>query len=337
MISESDISILIPTYRYRDKVVRAVRSALASGAGEVIVSDDRSGDGTMEVLAGFSDRRLKLYENVRNLGLWENHLQALRYATRPWVKFLQADDYLLPGGLARYAAAADEGVSVVWSLPTVRHETTGAVSFFHRLSRAHRVDATQLFDACVAAGWILGTPSHMLLKAKAIERDPAVWRTTISADLVFGAIAATRGDIVLLPESAIGHAHHNLQDSHTQTAHRGLTRMVSTFAYLRARPELQLVRFADLLNAMTISHGLRTAARGLLRGEGDRFEIAGLGLQLITGPGATGWRRIIAAQDLMGRARYFRKVHRGIPDNLDFLFERSADDAPKNMRQVAQR
>lgn len=37
-IPESDISILIPTYKYRDKVVRAVESALASGAGEVAIT-----------------------------------------------------------------------------------------------------------------------------------------------------------------------------------------------------------------------------------------------------------------------------------------------------------
>jgi hypothetical protein len=40
-IPQADISIIIPTYRYRDKVVRAVLSALASGAGEIIVVDDQ--------------------------------------------------------------------------------------------------------------------------------------------------------------------------------------------------------------------------------------------------------------------------------------------------------
>lgn len=218
MISESNISILIPTYKYQNKVGRAVESALASGAGEIIVTDDRSRDGTMDRLAQYSDPRLVVRENERNLGLWENHLHALSLATRPWIKFIQADDYLLHGGLASFAAAAESDVTVVFGAPTVINDLTGEVSHFHHVDQHRRVSPAELQAAFLYAGWILGSPSHMMLRADAIERDPAAWQTAISADLVVGSIAAARGDTILLPQGAVGQGSHPEQDARKQKA-----------------------------------------------------------------------------------------------------------------------
>lgn len=263
-ISESDISILIPTYRYRDKVVRAVDSALASGAEEIIVVDDCSSDGTMELLASYDDPRLRVYENVRNLGLWENHLEALGHATKPWTKFIQADDYLLPGGLAVYAAAVDPGVSVVWGCPIVIDEDTGQTWQFHSLREKRRLSGPNTLDLCLCIGWVLGSPSHMMLRTDAISRDPAAWVTDISSDLVVGSIATTYGDVVLIPPGAIGQGAHARQDAITQGARRTLRRMAASSAYLRAHPRPELQRFATLWAALNRPFALRIAARGLL-------------------------------------------------------------------------
>lgn len=275
-VPECDISILIPTYRYRDKVGRAVESALASGAGEIIVIDDHSGDGTMELLAGYDDPRLRVFENSRNMGLWENHLEALRHATKPWIKFIQADDYLLPGGLAAYAAAADREVSVVWSSAVVKDDETGAVMQFQNLDAPRRVDGYALLEACIYLGWILGSPSHMMLRADVIEVDHAAWITEISADLVQGTVAATRGKIALLPSGAMGQGAHSSQDSKTESSGRGLRRMVSTIAYLSARPEPELRRFAGLWAAMNGPMAHRIAIKGTLLGNIPPLEAARL-------------------------------------------------------------
>lgn len=265
-ISESDISILIPTYRYRDKVARAVESALASGAGEIVLTDDRSGDGTMELLAGYDDPRLRVYENARNLGLWENHLEALGHATKRWIKFIQADDYLLPGGLATYAAAVEPGVSVVWSCAVVKDDETGVTWQFHDLAAPRRIAGETLLELCLHMGWLLGSPSHMMLHTDAITRDPAAWDTGISADVVMGSVAAAQGDVVLLPPGAIGQGAHARQDAKTQGHRRGLQRMVATSAYLQARPEPLLLRFGTLLAAVNQPRAQRTALSGTLRG-----------------------------------------------------------------------
>ena len=68
-----------------------MRSALSTGAGEVIVSDDASDDDTVEALRRIVDPRLLIVVQPRRLSLWPNHRAALLLATRPWIKFLQDD------------------------------------------------------------------------------------------------------------------------------------------------------------------------------------------------------------------------------------------------------
>jgi hypothetical protein len=262
-ILENNISIIIPTYRYHDKVVRAVRSALASGAGEIIVIDDCSKDGTIEILAEIRDSRLKVIENPVNLGLWENHLAGLLLSTRPWIKFLQADDYLTDGALAVFAQAADEDVSVVWSCPVMEEESTGERTLHLQINQSWRLNSDEIFKLCHKVGWVLGRPSDVLIRADCIERDPAAWVTEISADFVTGIIAATRGDVVMLPAGNVVNVNHDAQDTRTQGAGKGLVRMVQSEQFLLARHEADIVRFAKEWAAINLFVATRNALAGL--------------------------------------------------------------------------
>ncbi len=72
---ESDISILIPTYNPGSYFRSTIQSALSTSAGEIIVSiDDSTNHPAHEYLDGFSDNRLKIVRQSRQLGLWKNHL-----------------------------------------------------------------------------------------------------------------------------------------------------------------------------------------------------------------------------------------------------------------------
>jgi glycosyltransferase involved in cell wall biosynthesis len=262
-IFENDISIIIPTYRYRDKVGRAVQSALASGAGEIIVIDDCSKDGTIETLSQFSDHRLIIFENQTNLGLWENHLAGLLQATKPWIKFLQADDYLTDGGLAVFADAADEDVSVVWSCPVMEEERTGERALHLKINQRWRIQSQDVFALCRKVGWLLGRPSDVLIRADCIEHDPAVWVTEVSADLVVGIVAATLGDVILLPAGNIVNVNHDEQDTRTQGAGKSLVRMVQSGSILLVQNKAEIVRFAREWAAINLKVAAKCALKGL--------------------------------------------------------------------------
>jgi hypothetical protein len=331
-VPESDISVLIPTYRYRDKVTRAVESALASGAGEIIVVDDRGQDGTMDRLSAYSDPRLVVVENERNLGLWENHLRALGMARKPWIKFIQADDYLLPGGLAAYAAAADDGVTVVWGAPMVKDDQSDSSWLYYTFDRPRRVTRIQIQKLCLLLGWVLGSPSHMMLRSTAIETDSVAWETRISADLVIGSIAAARGDTVLLPPGAIGQGAHPLQDVKTQAFLLGLERACRSMAYLRARREPGLRRIANLSTMLNLKTSLRTVVAGIVRREATAMQLLDPVGRMIIDLKFADWREILNSRKDLAVARRFRTTARA-PFDLDEILDRI--DAGVLMTSVA--
>lgn len=99
------VTILIPTYKQADYVLRAIGSALRQDYPrlEVIVSDDRSPDQTRTVVERFiaerRDPRLKYTQNAENLGILRNyHCGLYEKASGDWIVNLDGDDFFLDDG-----------------------------------------------------------------------------------------------------------------------------------------------------------------------------------------------------------------------------------------------
>lgn len=130
------VSIIIPCYQSLDYIADSIHSALAQTHErcEVIVIDDGSTDGSLDVIRTFSDRIR--WEAGPNAGAPAARNRGLRLARGELVKFLDADDVLLPDAISRqveqmascpedvipYGLALDhESGSVVWD----RVQTSG--------------------------------------------------------------------------------------------------------------------------------------------------------------------------------------------------------------------
>lgn len=105
-----DVSIVIPAFNRAGLVERAVESALSSSPGlgvEAVVVDDGSTDDTSERLKSFG-RRIVVVQFEHNRG--RNHARnaGLSETRGEWVKFLDSDDVLEAGALAREVAAGRE-------------------------------------------------------------------------------------------------------------------------------------------------------------------------------------------------------------------------------------
>jgi len=99
------ISVQIPSYNYGRFIEQSVDSVLAQTYEnfEVIVTDNRSSDTTMQILRARygSDPRVRIFENETNIGLTENFNRALAHARGEFVVWLCADDWFLSNHLAR--------------------------------------------------------------------------------------------------------------------------------------------------------------------------------------------------------------------------------------------
>lgn len=110
-------SICIPNYNYGDYIGRTIASVIEQNDRdfEILVSDNRSSDNSIDVIKGFDDPRITLHVNACNVGFAGNLDKAASMATGDVLILLSSDDVMLPGALNAYRQlyeALDEAASV---------------------------------------------------------------------------------------------------------------------------------------------------------------------------------------------------------------------------------
>lgn len=244
-IDESNVSIVIPTFCRPERVAFALESALATGAGEIIVSDDSDNDETAGILRKFRDPRIRIIRNRERLGLWKNHLSALGSANRPWIKFLQDDDILSPDALRVMLSHATRRTAVISALPLFENwpERTRWTPFVLR-SAIRWERATYLPRMVVVGNSELGNPSCSLFRSDVLERTEAAWADDMSCDLVANVIAAGRGEAVIVPPGPVIVSLHGGQDTNRQGSALAERRAVNAVKYMKTYPDPHVRKFA---------------------------------------------------------------------------------------------
>lgn len=107
--SAPKVSVVIPTHNRGAMLPRAVQSVLSQTFEdlELIVVDDHSDDRTPQVLAGFTDKRVRSLRHPRNVGQSKALNTGINAARGAYVAFLDDDDVWLPDKLALQVAALD--------------------------------------------------------------------------------------------------------------------------------------------------------------------------------------------------------------------------------------
>src|SRR5208282_4080287 len=102
------VTVVIAAYNAESYLRETIESVLAQRLQdiEVIVVDDGSTDGTLEILRAFSDHRLTVLRQ-RNSGVSAARNAGLAAARAPYIFFLDADDMLVPDALYRMVSTLD--------------------------------------------------------------------------------------------------------------------------------------------------------------------------------------------------------------------------------------
>jgi glycosyltransferase involved in cell wall biosynthesis len=106
-MSTPRFSVIVPTLNRARELPVAVRSVLGQTGTdfELIIVDDGSTDDTESVVAGFADARIRYHRQPRS-GVSPARNAGAASAKGDLLIFLDSDDELLPGALARYDEAA---------------------------------------------------------------------------------------------------------------------------------------------------------------------------------------------------------------------------------------
>ncbi len=111
------VAAVIAAFNVADYVGRAIASAQAQTQPptEILVSDDRSTDGTCDVVRRLAERdpRIKLLSSGRNEGPGGARNRAIEASESDWIAVLDADDAWKPQRLERLMAAASQTGSII--------------------------------------------------------------------------------------------------------------------------------------------------------------------------------------------------------------------------------
>jgi succinoglycan biosynthesis protein ExoO len=104
------VSVVIPAFNVERYLRAALDSALSQTVEdvEVVVVDDGSTDGTVEVARSHGDTRVRVFQNESNQGPAGTRNAAIEKARGAWVAVLDADDWWTPDRLERLLALAEE-------------------------------------------------------------------------------------------------------------------------------------------------------------------------------------------------------------------------------------
>lgn len=102
-------SVIIPLYNKAPYVGKTVESVLGQTFGdyELIIVDNGSNDGSHEIVAAFTDHRIKIVRLEENVGVSNARNKGVAMASAPIVTFLDADDWWEPTFLEEMAGLID--------------------------------------------------------------------------------------------------------------------------------------------------------------------------------------------------------------------------------------
>ena len=104
------ISVITASYNYEQYIGETIESVLNQTytEWEMIIVDDCSTDGSVEVIKSYTDSRIKLIQNPENKGLKETLITGIAQASGEWIAFLESDDLWTSDYLEKKSAVAQK-------------------------------------------------------------------------------------------------------------------------------------------------------------------------------------------------------------------------------------
>lgn len=205
------ITVCIATYNGVHELRRQLDSILPQlGAGdEVIISDDRSTDGTREMIAQYRSPLIRLIDGPAQGSPVPNFENALRHAQGDYIFLSDQDDQWLPNKVEVMVQALQSAACVVSDCyVTDEHLTVKHPSFF----ALNHTRPGWLYNLFVKNGYL---GCCMAFRRSVLERALPFPKRTPMHDIWIGNIAAMYFDVKFIPERLIHFCRHDHNASDT--------------------------------------------------------------------------------------------------------------------------
>lgn len=168
------VSVCIPVYNGEKYIEKTVKSVLEQSFTdfELIIVDDQSADRTEEILNSFSDNRIRLLKNEKNIGMVANWNRCLDNAKGEYIKILCHDDYLVKNCLEKKVAIldADKEIGLVFNSTYIVNEHDKVI-FKRRPFKSERLfDGKYIGRKSFIQKNIYGEPSNVMFRRDISEK-----------------------------------------------------------------------------------------------------------------------------------------------------------------------
>lgn len=159
------VSVVIPTYNRARELKRAIDSVLAQTQlpAEVVIIDDGSDDGTLQMLESYKEGRIRIFEQS-NRGVSAARNRGIVESKNDWVAFLDSDDWWLPRKL-------EEQIKFHKIFAHLLISQTDEAWIRHNVSvhpkKYHRKKAGWIFEVCLERCMI--SPSAVMINKQILE------------------------------------------------------------------------------------------------------------------------------------------------------------------------
>lgn len=199
------VSVCIPAYNNADYISETIDCILNQTYKniELVICDDHSTDKTIEVIQSYSDPRVKLFLNEKNLGMSGNWNNCLNHCTGEFIKLICADDMLANDALEKEVMALINHPSAVMSesdtqFRDLQGNTKGS---YTRYKKSGLVDGKVIARAGLFSRNLFGAPLNNTFRRSVLEQvhgfDPSF---KYILDYDFWVSIACHGDVYIIHE-----------------------------------------------------------------------------------------------------------------------------------------
>lgn len=244
------ISVCIPVKNGGAFLPLAVESVLRQSDHdtELIVVDNCSTDGTAQWIEqkAAGTPRVRFYRNPTDIGMTANFNACLKQATGEYVKFLCADDLLLPQSLRRMARVLDSDPKVVLVVGARRliDENGAEIGTRSYTGRDAAVPGTQAISRCLFGGNDIGEPSAVMFRRPSAQRGfDEAFSQLMDLEMWFHLLE--QGDMASLAEAVCAIRRHSGQLTEKSiTSGKLIDENIALFATYGAKPYVRKTFFS---------------------------------------------------------------------------------------------
>lgn len=195
------VSVIIPAYNASATIRRALDSVAVQDYPqlEIIVIDDCSKDATAEIVGGYSDPRIRLLRNARNLGECGAMNEGIAAAKGEYIAFLDADDEWRPTKLTKQIAALERNAAASFVTCAYQHvnQSGGRIGEYGFLPT--NLDQKQPWRRLLTGNFI-GKPCVIARATALAAAGPFDPKLRVAGDQDMWIRLATRGELEFVHE-----------------------------------------------------------------------------------------------------------------------------------------